>query len=194
MMPRERLAIESHCAHIFFLISPVFTLKASNLADRGWRRSAASTLLNYLTSCPYQPEHVKSTALGDPSRSKCIRSGSTRATYLESPSIHRFYSSSIHPRQDRVQFTSLLAPDFIANRITPNLIPSLMSSPLIFSPAITLGPSDSISQAHSGSATDSQGFGLHPSCDSRRLLLRRRTLNNTQYTVWTSDKQQSFEN
>lgn len=216
----------------------MFSLKANHSAnDRGWRRSASSTLLNHLADCPYQTEEVKSAALNDPACSKSLRSGSTgtgRTTrlggqpgssppqftgpvpHITLPHIPQAGSSTgpaTQPTQPTLDWHQTATGFYgqslpFQGHINPG--PSPLPSPLIFSPGLTLAPSDSISQANSqpGSASaDSQGSAtggglnhdriLHPlsSRNSLRSLSRRGTLNiNNQYTTWSTEKQQSFEN
>jgi hypothetical protein len=200
--------------------SLVFGLKAGhNANDRGWRRSASSTLLNHLADCLYQTDQIRSRALNDPASSKSLRSLSASGPAESTSSLRMMDQARVggghvphitYPPQQPIPGAST-GPGTLDHwhQSLPfhsiNPTPSPLPSPLIFSSGLSesLAPSDSISQTNSqhgsgpSASADSQGsVGLHDRI-LRRSLSRRGTqaLNiNNQYTTWSTEKQQSFEN
>lgn len=200
----------------------MFSLKATSLNDRGWRRSASSTLVNHLVACSYQPEEVKTMALNDNAYTgkKRLRSGS-KADQVQPgssppPMPQIFLAPLAIPQPGASTGPGTLDQQTGAGMIyggqsfpARHVNPSPMPSPLIFSPSLSLAPSDSISQTSSSqpsSAGDglAQGFMpvLHPlashNSQTRRPSSRRGTISNFnnpshQYTAWSTEKQQSFE-
>ena len=112
-----------------------------------------------------------------------VPSISASAIQASGAGVHRpFHDHSLSPMPSPLIFPSTfnLPQDFT--------ISSGQSTP-------SLAPSDSISQIH---IADSQlGSGLHPSRGSHHVLSRqgsRMNIDNSQYMLWTPEKQQSFEN
>ena len=177
----------------------VWEQKATNAKSIGYRLSAASTLLNHLVDCPYQPPSIKEKAQSDPS---CTKSNS--------PSRRRRSSVASSTHGQNHPGMLLLPPNVQVGpgshlgspAISPLLLYQQLQGSRPASPATSLLPEDSASAASSNSSRSASALSTHyniplihyPTPALASTEVPPFTDPTSLGQIWTTERQENFEN